>query len=70
MRRGIEAGMFSDFAENDVPKYIWSVSADGRVFEAKTNPAHERIFHGYQLSDDDDMKSIVMEEWAKRCPQD
>jgi hypothetical protein len=70
MKKGIELGMFSDFAESGVPKYIWSVTPEGKVFEAKTNPAHERVFHGYQLNDDDSMKAVVLSEWRKRCPLD
>lgn len=68
LRRGIEFGMVSAFAEGGVPKYIWAVDGDGEVYEAKTEPGRETGYHGYRLGDDDaDMRRYVLKEWKRRC---
>ena len=35
VRRGALNGLFSEFAESGVPKYVWSVDADHEVYTAK-----------------------------------
>ncbi len=37
-RQGILAGMFSGFADDGVPKYVWTVDAAGEAYEAKISP--------------------------------
>ncbi|MBC7101954.1 MAG: hypothetical protein H5U13_01830 [Parvibaculum sp.] len=66
--QGIELGMVSQFANGDVPKYVWSVDKSGEVYEAKTKPGQEERYHGYRLGDDDsEMRRYVLDEWSKRC---
>lgn len=64
LRQGAIRGLFSDFADDDVPKYVWSVDLDQEVYEAKIDSAG---YHGYRLEDDDDFRSLVLKEWARRC---
>lgn len=63
LRQGVLRGMFSDFLEGQAPKYIWSVSADGLVFEAKIGLGG---YHGYRLEPTDQMSKVVLREWSKR----
>jgi hypothetical protein len=66
--RGVMLGMVSTFHAGGVPKYIWAVDGDGEVFEAKTRPEMENLYHGYRISDDErKMREYVIEEWIKRC---
>ena len=68
-RQGILRGMVSAFAPGRVPKYVWSVDADGEVYEAKTRPERETLYHGYRLGPDEpDMCRYVLKEWKQRCP--
>jgi hypothetical protein len=60
---GIGKGLFSDFPEGDIPKYVWSVDPDGQAYEAKIV---QDGYHGYRLEDEDDMRTLVLQEWARR----
>lgn len=67
MARGITLGMVSRFDAGSVPKYIWAVDGDGEVYEAKTKPDAETLYHGYRLGEDDQaMRDIVRKEWKRR----
>jgi hypothetical protein len=57
-------GMFSDFALNGLPKYVWSVDADQQVYEAKID---SQGYHGYRLEEEDDFRPLILKEWARRC---
>ena len=46
LRQGVIFGMFSNFADNEKPKYVWSVDADGEVYEAKIDSYG---YHGYRF---------------------
>jgi hypothetical protein len=64
---GIALGMFSQFEEGDVPKYIWAVDNFGEPYEAKTKPGRDEPYHGYRLGDDEHaMRRYVLEEWNRR----
>ncbi len=65
-RRGILLGMFSDFSEHGVPKYVWSVDDEGEAYEAKISPGTYE-YKGYRLEEEDAMRELVLKEWAKRC---
>jgi hypothetical protein len=64
LRAGIANGMFSNFADNGTPKYVWAVDAEGEVYEAKLGSDG---YHGYRLEEEDDFRKLVLEEWRKRC---
>lgn len=66
LRQGILLGMFSDFPQDGVPKYVWSVDVDGEAYEAKISSG-TYSYHGYRLEDDDAMRNVVLEEWRKKC---
>ncbi len=66
LRRGVLDGLFSDFPDDGVPKYVWSVDAERDVYEAKIDSGG---YHGYRLGEDDDFRNIVLKEWARRCSQ-
>ncbi len=64
LREGARNGMFSDFPDGELPKYVWSVDADGEVYEAKID---SQGYHGYRLEEDDDFRGRVLKEWKVRC---
>ncbi len=64
---GIERGMISSMGEHELPKYVWAVDCEGRVYESKLEKG-SRNYHGYELSgDDDSMRKLVAKEWLSRC---
>ncbi|MBE3604755.1 hypothetical protein IMX07_14095 [bacterium] len=65
-RRGILLGVFSDFREEEAPKYVWAVDGEGEAYEAKVIPGTSE-YKGYRLEEDDAMRDLVLKEWAKRC---
>lgn len=58
--------MFSRPQEDGLPKYIWSVSDAGEVFEANTHPNNHGKYHGYPLEDEDDMRDCILQIWSER----
>jgi hypothetical protein len=63
-RKGILMGMFSPLPAGGMPKYIWSVDNERKVYEANIGRAD---YHGYVLGEEDDMHDFVLREWATRC---
>ena len=63
LREGVMRGMVSELADDSLPKYVWSVDADGTAYEAKLGTDG---YHGYRLEDEDDMRSLVLKEWKRR----
>lgn len=63
LKSGILKGMISTYFQCDVPKYIWSVDALGRAFEAKIGLGG---YHGYMLESDDEMAELVLRAWVER----
>ena len=69
-RNGIAQGMVSAPGDGDgdwrrFPKYVWSVSADRRVFEA-VHSKRTNNYHGYELTEDDDvMRREVIYRWEE-----
>ena len=68
-REGVLRGMVSEFPDGSIPKYVWAVDHDGEVYEAKTRPEHETVYHGYRVGDDErHVREYVLSEWRRRCP--
>ena len=67
LEAGILRGMVSAIGIDGFPKYVWSVSLDGAVFEAKTHPNTPGKYHGYPLEREDDMRDSVNKIWIERC---
>ena len=63
--KGIQQGMYSALDGNGIPKFIWSVSELGEVFEAKTDTHGSGHYHGYPLEDEDTMKLYVISVWKQ-----
>lgn len=63
----IQCGLFSEPGEGGFPKFIWSVSECGEVFEAKTDTHGTGEYHGYPLEDEDAMHKYVKSVWIERC---
>lgn len=64
---GIRHGLFSEIREDGFPKFIWSVTQRGEVFEAKTDTHGTGEYHGYPLEDEDAMHVYVKSVWEQRC---
>lgn len=63
---GIGKEMMSTRLNNaGLPKYVWSVDADGYVYEAKSDST---AYHGYRLDphDEKEMLDLVQREWHLR----
>lgn len=67
LRNGIALGMISEPDSYGFPKYVWSVTKSGEVFEAKTDPRAPGPYHGYPLENEDDMKRYIRALWDERC---
>lgn len=67
MQNGIRWGLFSAIRDDGFPKYIWSVSEHGEVFEAKTDSHGTGEYHGYPLENEDAMHAYVRSVWKERC---
>ncbi len=67
LQRGIRAKMVSRL-ESGFPKYIWSVAADGVVYESKSDPGSPSLYHGYPLEHEEAMRGYILSEWKRRCP--
>lgn len=63
---GIMKSMMSKPSADGYPKFIWCVTDEGRVFEAKTHQNTPGLYHGYPLEDEDDMKEYVTKIWIER----
>jgi len=57
-------GMFADFEDGDVPKYVWSVDDEGEAYEAKIGS--NSGYHGYRLEEEDELRKWVLKEWKER----
>ncbi|MYA59970.1 MAG: hypothetical protein F4X40_05350 [Chloroflexi bacterium] len=67
-REAIIRGMISTYRIGRLPKYVWAVDADDRVYEAKLAQG-SATYHGYELGDDESsMRRLVIAEWRARCP--
>jgi hypothetical protein len=64
-RGGIMNGMFSNFPDDGLPKFVWGVDDGGEPYEAKIGQGG---YHGYRLEEEDEMRNIVLREWKRRCP--
>lgn len=64
---GIRWGLVSEIRKDGFPKYIWSVSERGEVFESKTDANGTGEYHGYPLEDEDAMYVYVKSVWEERC---
>lgn len=60
---GVLKCMISSPDADGVPKYVWSVDAEGVPYESKIGNGG---YHGYPLYPDDDMSAVVLHEWARR----
>jgi len=63
-QNGVMNGMFSNFPDDGVPKYVWAVDSTGEVYEANIGLGGH---HGYRLEEEDDFRGFVLKEWKRRC---
>ncbi|MCM5555286.1 hypothetical protein [Pleomorphomonas sp. NRK KF1] len=66
LEQGIRARMVSR-VENGFPKYVWTVAADGVVYEAKCDPDAPGRYHGYPLEHEQAVRDYIATEWKRRC---
>lgn len=68
LREGVRRGVVSSYSNNGLPKYVWAVSGDDLVFEAKLNG--DRTYNGYELGHGEEtLRQHVIREWKVRCPR-
>lgn len=64
--QGIGRGMISKKMIDGFPVFVWSVDADGEVYEAKPND-NAKVYHGYPLGPRDGVfPELVRREWKRR----
>ena len=65
---GLERAMVSEHWIGDLPKYVWAVSPEDHVYEAKLGGTNSAEYHGYELYGQEElMKQYVLREWKARC---
>jgi len=66
---GLERAMVSEHCIEGLPKYVWAVSPEELVYEAKLGGAGNDEYHGYELYGQEEiMRQYVLHEWRTRCP--
>lgn len=65
LQDGARRGLISDDPDNDFPKYIWTVTDDGIVLEARSSGGRAGEYHGYPLFEPDPFRQVVI-DLAKR----
>ena len=61
--------MVSQHDIGGLPKYVWSVSPENYVYEAKLGGTNSTEYHGYELYGQEElMRRFVLREWRSRCP--
>ena len=66
---GLERAMVSTHVIGGLPKYVWSVSPENYVYEAKLGGENSTEYHGYELYGKERlMRRLVLREWRSRCP--
>jgi hypothetical protein len=66
LRKGILYGVVSEHFFGKYPKFVWCVTEEGLVYEAKTEARMPGAYHGYPLEEEDDFREVVKEVWNKR----
>lgn len=64
LQQGLERGTISPCPQGELPRYIWAVTDDGRVVEARCDDATHGTYHGYPLADADPMANEVKKRWV------
>ena len=66
---GLRRGMISSHLIDGIPKYVWAVDPEGKVYEAKIS-GNSGKYHGYELYGKKSryMRRLVKQEWEARCP--
>ena len=66
---GLERAMVSEHCIGGLPKYVWAVSPENLVYEAKLGGTSNDEYHGYELYGHEElMRQYVLHEWRTRCP--
>lgn len=63
LRMGARKGLVSRDADQGFPRYIWGVTEDGDVLEARCDDGTRGTYHGYPLEKHDPMAEVVMKRW-------
>lgn len=58
--------MISEKPRDGWPQNVWAVSEQGQPFEAQLENPTLGVYHGYPMPQDDDFRTIVIEEWKNR----
>jgi hypothetical protein len=65
--RAIDAGLVSDnTVASGMPKHLWVVDGNGRVFEAMYGGSRTGCYHGYPIRRTDPLFDQIIEVWAAR----
>lgn len=65
LEQGIGRGLVSADRENDFPRYVWAITQDGVVVEARCDDFERGQYHGYPLDAADPMSELVRRRWQE-----
>lgn len=65
LQNGAKKGMVSEDAEQGFPRYVWSVTDNEDVLEARCDDVIQGTYHGYPLENNDPMATIVKKRWRE-----
>ena len=66
LRKGAECGLVSNDADQGFPRYIWVVTENGDVLEARCDNPKQGMYHGYPLEHNDPMSDMVIRRWKEK----
>ena len=61
LQDGARRGLISNNPGNEFPKYIWAVTDDGMVLEARASGGEPGEYHGYPIYEEDPFREVVIE---------
>ncbi len=66
LRKGVLKGLVSNDADQGLPRYIWSVTENEFVLEARCDDFENGTYHGYPLEHNDPMVTILIKRWREQ----
>lgn len=62
---GMRRGIVSPDTADEFPRYVWSVTDEGIVLEARCDDPRRGRYHGYPLEPCDPMTELVRQRWRE-----
>lgn len=66
LETGVKKGLISANEQNAYPAYVWAVTDNGIVLEARLSGGQAGEYHGYPLFEADPFRQIVLRHWIEQ----